>query len=225
LWCQFVYFLFIFGRSYVEEHAPLITDNSRIEEDELSDHSLQSPVQHAESHQPKVAPSNVNLASVGAGASTNPAAFNGSQRRIQGVMRGGHRGAMGMGMGMGMGMPPAMGMFPFPPGPGRMPPMMMPGARAGASRRPRCIDFEQKGRCDRGDSCPFEHDSPLVYEVTQLGMPGPRRGMPFPGPAPGELEYNPENPSQQFAINAPGMPMIPPMFPNFQVCAIHIKIW
>lgn len=108
---------------------------------------------------------------------------------------------MGHGNFGAMGMPPFDPQNPIPmeaflalgmPYPG-MPPFPS-GPRGGRSRRRgRCRDFDTKGYCSRGGTCPYDHGNESMY-------------MP---PMQGDGEYNPDNAMKLL----PGQPDLMHLFP------------
>ena len=85
------------------------------------------------------------------------------------------RGMPGRGAGWPGGFGPLGGMGPGPmehAHPGRGPPAAMNlGLGMGMGMgpvRPRCLDFEERGFCLRGDLCPMDHGSHIVVEDVQV---------------------------------------------------------
>jgi hypothetical protein len=69
-------------------------------------------------------------------------------------------------------------------------------ARYLGARRKLCHDYETKGKCLRGDDCPFEHrGTPIVLPAApdRHGKAGPGQGAGMAGRFAGEM-YNPEQP-------------------------------
>lgn len=83
----------------------------------------------------------------------------------------GGRGMAGRGPGWPGGFGPMAGMVSGPmelPHPGRGPPGGLHLGMGMGPIRPRCLDFEERGFCLRGDLCPMDHGSHIVVEDVQV---------------------------------------------------------
>lgn len=70
----------------------------------------------------------------------------------------------------------SMGMPPYPGMPG-MPPQGFGGGRNQPRRRGRCRDFDTKGFCSRGSTCPYDHGNESIF-VPPMGD-GMQRQLPL----------------------------------------------
>ncbi|KAM0420592.1 hypothetical protein ACHAPT_011638 [Fusarium lateritium] len=89
----------------------------------------------------------------------------------------------------------SMGM-PYPGMPG-MPQQGFGGGRNPARRRGRCRDFDTKGFCSRGSTCPYDHGNESLFVPPPMGPGGDEYD---PNEYPFSLMPNPSNPMNPFSF-------------------------